>query len=122
MAGDETTTDDQTADGSNHRTDAINAPPHYLQAGSTDPATCLDPLALMAATGEDVAYAKWAIITYVYRYAAKGQAQEDLLKALFYLGWLLACVWGLPTDQKRQLARLLADTARCFKTGGSNGH
>lgn len=80
------------------------APSHYHQ-GETD------PLDLMAATGDDRPFAKGSILKYVHRHEDKGAGQQDLHKALFYLGWLIGCVTGQDVAGRRRIATGLVEAS-----------
>lgn len=83
----------------------VAAPTHYHQ-GETD------PLDLMYATGDDRSFAKGSVIKYVHRHADKECPLPDLLKAVFYLGWLIGAAAGKDCAGRRKIAITLVDAAQ----------
>lgn len=83
----------------------VVAPTHYHQ-GDTD------PLDLMYATGDDRSFAKGSVLKYVHRCEDKQAPLGDLLKAVFYLGWMIGCTAGKDRVGRRKIAMALVDTAR----------
>ena len=82
------------------------ANPTYYHQGE------VDPLDLMYATGDDRGFAKGSVLKYVHRHESKGSPSGDLLKALFYLGWLIGVAAGRDCAGRRKIAIALVDTAR----------
>lgn len=76
--------------------DIITKPSHYNQG-------VVDPLEAMAAMGVDCDFARGSAIKYLWRLGHKDDPQNDLLKALYYVGWLIG---------GRTVADLLVNTAR----------
>jgi len=66
-------------------TDMVNHPPHYKQGG----VECIK--AIHAALGDDgfIAYCKGNVIKYLWRAEHKGNRNEDLAKADWYMRQLL---------------------------------
>ena len=88
------------------------ANPTYYHQGE------VDPLDLMYATGDDRGFAKGSVLKYVHRHESKGSPSGDLLKALFYLGWLIGATRGAGIADRRKIATTLVDTARSFVEAG----
>ena len=65
--------------------DAVNSPDHYNQTGMETIhviRNCMD-------TNEFQGYLKGNIIKYVARHKHKGMPLKDILKAQWYMGWLV---------------------------------
>jgi len=81
------------------------AKPNHYHQGKTD------TLDLLAALGTDGAFAQGSAIKYLHRYEDKGTPQQDLLKALFYVGWLIGSTYSESPTLRRALAVALVKGA-----------
>lgn len=63
-------------------TEVITKPAHYHQGE-------VDALDAMTSIGIDQQFAQGSAIKYLWRAGSKDDRRQDLLKALFYVGWMI---------------------------------
>ncbi len=66
-------------------TDPVNHPPHYTQGGIE----CIDAMKAALTPEEFRGYCKGQVIKYIWRSEHKGNPDQDLRKANWYMQWLI---------------------------------
>jgi hypothetical protein len=66
-------------------TDPVNHPPHYTQGGIE----CIEAIQAALTPEEFRGYCKGQVFKYIWRSNHKGNYDEDLRKANWYMQWLI---------------------------------
>lgn len=80
--------------------DPVNKPPHY----QADNFECIDVIEHCLSPSEYQGYLKGCIIKYMYRHNYKGNPEQDLQKALWYLNRVVNAPTSVKTPESQNCA------------------